>query len=235
MSGNACARCDATLVLLPEVVGDVHALVGQECHIVARSLDGPRGESDPRGGLDEYANLLLLCANCHAIIDGQPQRWTPDALRQLKRSHEQKVEKRATAPTARPWPGLKLRGREQPLRLERITNGDSLIRLIDSAFSFMSGAADGLSRSQRELVGTFLQSAQDWGEISGEIGPKGQMDAAQDLDDAIQAQHEESLIVYATKRRLILEGDDGQKTPWPEAVIKVFHERDVLEKSRTGA
>jgi len=235
MSGNACARCDGALVLLPEVQGDVHAMVGQECHIVARSLAGPRGEEDPRGGLDGYANLILLCANCHAIIDGQPQRWTPDALRDLKREHEQKVEKRTAEPAPLPRPELKLRGREQPLRLERITNGDALVRLVDSAFSFMSGAADGLSPSQREVVGDFLQSAHDWGEISGDIGPKGQMDAAQDLDDGIEALREEGLVVYAAKRRLTLEDGDGHESPWPEAVIKVFHERDVLEKPKAAA
>src|SRR5262249_46913749 len=149
-------------------------------------------------------NLILLCANCHAIIDGQPQRWTPDVLRELKREHEQKVEKRTTGAGAWSRPELKLRGREKPLRLERITNGDALVRLVDSAFSFTTGAADGLSPAQREVVGDFLQSAHDWGEISDDIGPKGQMEAAQDLDDGIEGLRAQGLIVYATRRTLTL-------------------------------
>lgn len=43
LSGNACARCGTSLVRAPDAVGDVHAIVGRECHIVAQAPGGPRG------------------------------------------------------------------------------------------------------------------------------------------------------------------------------------------------
>lgn len=227
LSGNACARCDTALVRLPEAKGYVHAIVGRECHIVARSLAGPRGEAEPRGGIDDYKNLILLCANCHAVVDGQPERWTPDELRKMKREHEQKVAHRSSLSTL---PKLHLRGRERPLSLTRITSGDALVRMMDSTFSHMSDAPDGLTSAQRELVGDFLQSAQDWGEILGDIGPKGSMDAGQDLQDQIDALRDEGLLVYGTTRRLTLASSAGDESPWPESVVKVVHEHEAREQ-----
>jgi len=226
LSGNACARCDASLVRLPEAKDDVHAIVGRECHIVARSLAGPRGEAEPRGGIDDYKNLILLCANCHAVVDGQPERWTPDELRKIKREHEQKVAQRSSPSTL---PKLEMRGRERPQALNRITSGDALVRMMDSAFSYVTGAPDGLSSTQRELVGDFLQSAQDWGECLGDIGPKGHMDAGQDLQDHIDGLRDEGLLVYGATRRLTLASSAGDESPWPESVLKVVHEHEARQ------
>ena len=231
LSGNACARCDAPLVRLPEAKGDVHAIVGRECHIVARSLTGPRGDAEPRGGIDDYKNLILLCANCHAVVDGQPERWTPDELRKMKREHEQKVAQRSSPST---FPKVQMRGRERPLTLNKITSGDALVRMMDSTYSHMSEAPDGLSSNQRELVGDFLQSAQDWGECLGDIGPKGNMDAGQDLQDQIEALHEEGLLVYGTTRRMTLALSTGDESPWPESVVRVVHEHEARERPTEG-
>jgi hypothetical protein len=96
LAGNACALCDVSLVYAPEAVGDTHAIVGRECHIVARAQRGPRGDAGPREQIDAYDNLILLCANCHAVVDGQTERFPPHELRRLKREHEQHV---ATAQT----------------------------------------------------------------------------------------------------------------------------------------
>lgn len=69
--------------------GDLrHAVVGQECHIVARSATGPRGTDGERDDLDGYTNLILLCATCHALVDSQPGTYTLDVLRRLKAKHE---------------------------------------------------------------------------------------------------------------------------------------------------
>ncbi len=173
LSGNACARCQAGLVQAPEAEGDIHAMVGQECHIVGRSFAGPRGEEDPNGTHDDLANLILLCANCHAIIDDQPQRWTSDALRRLKHDHEQRVAQ----PQASWTSGIKLQGRERPLRLGLVTSGDALLSTLGGAFSHINSTPDRMSTPQREVVGDFLQSLQDWSEAIHDIGPKRRMEA----------------------------------------------------------
>ena len=61
------------------------------CHIVAVQPKGPRGQ--PRlteNDLNSYENLILLCPTHHAIVDNQPETYTPDMLRRWKDIHEAK-------------------------------------------------------------------------------------------------------------------------------------------------
>ncbi|HEY2295152.1 MAG TPA: HNH endonuclease [Thermoanaerobaculia bacterium] len=64
-------------------------------HIVARSLDGPRGDSPlPLEQRDLYENLVLLCPNDHSTVDSNPKEWTASRLRDIKAEHELWVQKR---------------------------------------------------------------------------------------------------------------------------------------------
>jgi hypothetical protein len=67
--------------------------VGEMAHIIARSEDGPRGESG--GGSDKYANLMLLCPTCHRHIDKAPDgTYTVEQLDKWKRDHESAIRHR---------------------------------------------------------------------------------------------------------------------------------------------
>ena len=85
MSGNTCAMpgCNAKLF------SEIDTFVGQVCHINARSIGGPR--YDPSQSDEErngYGNLLILCPKCHAIIDSREDLYPAEALREIKRIHE---------------------------------------------------------------------------------------------------------------------------------------------------
>lgn len=131
-------------------------------------------------------------------------------------------------------PEIRLRGRNRPLRLGLVRSGDALIDILGPSFSYAYERPDGLSAAQRELLGSFLQSCQDWGDIYSDIGPKGHLDAGQDLQDDLDSLREEGLVVYATLRDLTLT-DGDQESPWPEAVVKVVHERDAHETAEPPA
>jgi hypothetical protein len=47
-------------------------VLGEEAHIVARSIYGPRGSDGSRGNVDGYENLVLLCAADHKRVDTRP-------------------------------------------------------------------------------------------------------------------------------------------------------------------
>ena len=68
---------------------DDESLVGEACHIVAQSVDGPRGSSllnaEQR---DKYANLILLCNIHHKQIDDQFNDYPVSKLKELKAQHE---------------------------------------------------------------------------------------------------------------------------------------------------
>ncbi len=64
----------------------------QMAHIVAFSHQGPRGEARPRPvRINDVANLMLLCPQCHKLIDDQPDRYTIGTLEKYKRNHEERI------------------------------------------------------------------------------------------------------------------------------------------------
>jgi hypothetical protein len=46
----------------------------------------------------DYDNLMILCPNCHADIDKNPQKYSVGYLRNLKKQHEAKYEKKQYHP-----------------------------------------------------------------------------------------------------------------------------------------
>ena len=92
-AGNRCAfpNCQQELVM-DETGTDDASLIGEECHIVARSPDGPRGDdSYSKDKIDKYANLILMCRVHHKIIDDQPGTYNVAFLGDLKERHEKWV------------------------------------------------------------------------------------------------------------------------------------------------
>lgn len=80
-----------------EAVSSKAILLGENCHIVAESEGGPRGESDLcETDRNRYPNLILLCANHHTIIDQDPSSWSIEKLHQIKADHEIWVETQLT-------------------------------------------------------------------------------------------------------------------------------------------
>jgi HNH endonuclease len=91
--GRAAGRCskpDCRLDLYEdETETDDPTLVGENCHIVAESDDGPRADpSMPLERRNSYANLILLCRNHHKVIDAQEGEYTVSGLHEMKAVHE---------------------------------------------------------------------------------------------------------------------------------------------------
>lgn len=64
----------------------------QMAHIVAASDDGPRGGPGlTREQRAHHTNIVVLCANCHAIVDGDPDRYPIAKLHQWKARHQDKL------------------------------------------------------------------------------------------------------------------------------------------------
>lgn len=85
VSGNRCAfpRCTTSIVLDEKVVGEI-------CHIRARSPEGPR--FDPAQTPDErhaFNNLILLCGTHHSVVDDDVEAYNVERLVMMKSRHEQ--------------------------------------------------------------------------------------------------------------------------------------------------
>jgi len=92
LSGNQCAApyCTKKLIAI-----DGETIISKICHIEAASEDGPR--YNPKMTDDErrhYDNLILLCDECHSIIDNKDNedKYPVVLLKKWKSEHENKIK-----------------------------------------------------------------------------------------------------------------------------------------------
>jgi hypothetical protein len=73
---------------------DAVKVLGEEAHIRARSVGGPRFDPTYKD-VNGYKNLILLCPNHHSMIDaGGGGGYTVEYLLEMKASHEKNQQKR---------------------------------------------------------------------------------------------------------------------------------------------
>jgi hypothetical protein len=88
-AANRCAFPDCRRELVMDATEtDDESIIGEECHIIAREDDGPRGNASfPTVKRDKYDNLILLCNIHHKLIDDQPNKYTIERLKEIKKNH----------------------------------------------------------------------------------------------------------------------------------------------------
>lgn len=97
--GRAGARCSFPGCQLELIQFDENklsgAIIGEEAHIIAQEKEGPRGHIPiEQERVNLYENLILLCPTHHTVIDKQPERYTVQALHEMKREHETWVDRK---------------------------------------------------------------------------------------------------------------------------------------------
>lgn len=81
-------KCRRRLIIEP-TDHDPATTTGYHAHMVAYSFDGPRGEGEvPLENRETYENMILLCGDCHRMIDGQPNTYPVEKLQGWKKEHE---------------------------------------------------------------------------------------------------------------------------------------------------
>lgn len=94
--GRAASRCAfpgcRTELFYDLSETDDPALIGEECHIVARKASFTRGNSPlSTEQRDKYNNLILLCRNHHKVVDSTDDPYSVDVLKAMKSTHEEWV------------------------------------------------------------------------------------------------------------------------------------------------
>jgi hypothetical protein len=90
-AAGRCSMPDCRRELTPEsdTVAAGGIVVGENCHIVAENVDGPRGHYPvPEADRNRYPNLILLCNIHHKIVDTDVTSWSVERLHQVKSDHE---------------------------------------------------------------------------------------------------------------------------------------------------
>jgi hypothetical protein len=187
-AANRCALCRTELV--ENAVGEsAESVIGDECHIVAQSPRGPRYRELPADEVDAYENLMLLCRNDHKLIDDQPETYTESILRLLKANHEKWV-----ADSLEPSAGENTR-----YRVHLITSGEQILEIVSGVQGYDFNHDSLRDSDEVELVSTFLQSAQDWGEIWNDIESAGHVEARFHLGEQLRELRVRGFIVYGAE------------------------------------
>lgn len=95
---NCSERLDGDLIS-----GDLRKNKAFLAHIIASDPGGPRGDPILSGELsDDPDNLMLMCGPHHSEIDAENKldRYTVEALREMKRHHEERVARALAHPEA---------------------------------------------------------------------------------------------------------------------------------------
>ena len=96
-SGNLCAFEGCNQLLHLTTGENSGSLIGEECHIEAQSVNGPRYNAKLTDEQrDDYSNLILLCPTHHKMIDDDPDKFTVDVLKKMKTDHEKRVRQALT-------------------------------------------------------------------------------------------------------------------------------------------
>ena len=91
-AGGRCEFDDHNEYLLQHPLSLTPGNFAQMAHIVAFKEDGPRGKSALRPAyINDVANLMLLCPQCHKLIDDHPDQYPVAVLQKYKESHEDRI------------------------------------------------------------------------------------------------------------------------------------------------
>lgn len=91
-AGGRCQFDGCNKFLLEHPLTLTQGTFAQMAHIVAFSREGPRGSTALRpGDINDAENLMLLCPQCHKLIDDHPERFTVATLEKYKGKHEERI------------------------------------------------------------------------------------------------------------------------------------------------
>ncbi|OFX72109.1 MAG: hypothetical protein A2X12_12250 [Bacteroidetes bacterium GWE2_29_8] len=157
-SGNRCACCKIELVAEKDNK-DINLNLGEECHIISSKNKGPRHKKF-LDDYDAYNNLILLCRNHHRMIDEKFETYTEDYLHKIKADHEKWVK--LTIDKA-----IKGNSNNSQKLLKRLTSGKELIDIVNGMGASEFDHDELKNEKEVELIGSFLQTLRDWGDLIG--------------------------------------------------------------------
>jgi len=206
---------------------DAQAIVGEECHIISRKTEGPRFDQDYAAEkIDAVENLILLCAVHHKMVDDQPETYTAEILRKLKANHEAWV--RTSLADEKGVPPLKLRRLKQniPSHLLRLTNGRDVLKIVDHAYGFQFDHPEPKSPEEAQFLAEFLQEAQDWADLSGDLEAGDRVQAAFRISELVAELEKAGFWVFGGREIRRLEGGISGPSEWPVAILEVRRSTD---------
>ena len=93
LSAGICANPSCHRNIIESTTHHSLIVVGEQAHIIAHSVDGPRGKHNQLiNDVDSIDNFILLCSTCHTLIDKADKDFPIELLQEWKKKHEDKVK-----------------------------------------------------------------------------------------------------------------------------------------------
>lgn len=192
--GRAASRCSICRhdLVMKATIKDDEAVIGEECHIVARELKGSRGESLlPLSERDDYKNLILLCRNHHKEVDDQPNKYTTKLLHTIKENHESWVRENLTKEYKEP----------KQFFVFRVDSGRQLCNTTVSSDAFHCDNEQPTTEEETEAISDFAQNVQDYLDIWSDLSSRDRVKAQFELDQQLQQINTCGFLVYAAQQK----------------------------------
>jgi len=181
-SGNKCAICKKDLIAKNRLK---NTIVGEECHIISKKDDGPRGNSKADIKHDEYDNLILLCLEHHKMIDENENDFPIDKLKKIKKRHEYWVSER-----------LKINNKPTPFALPRLQSGKEIAKILTKAHAYRFYNEDFDNDEEASIISSFFQNLQDWGDLLPGLGIGEIIDAGQSIQKDIDELSAKGFLLF---------------------------------------
>jgi hypothetical protein len=90
-SGGYCQKPDCAESLFKDIE-EKSLNIAEVAHICAAAEKGPRSNSAMSAAArGSYENLILLCPNCHSIVDKAPDKFPDAQLKSWKSNHKKRI------------------------------------------------------------------------------------------------------------------------------------------------
>ena len=153
------------------------------------------------------------------MVDDQENTYSVEHLRRIKKEHEQWVRETLNLSCE------KLKADYQndsssPKYLSRLTTGKELLNFLSNSDAYEFDHDELESADEVDLVGGFLQNAQDWGEIYSELESGGRIEAIYDLQQVVKELEASDFLVFGeyAKRKMKI---NEEIFDWNVAVLRV--------------
>ena len=91
-AGGRCQFDGCNRYLLEHPLTLTEGNFAQMAHIVAFNREGPRGRASSHPTqINNINNLMLLCPDCHKLVDDDPDKYTATTLEKYKTKHEERI------------------------------------------------------------------------------------------------------------------------------------------------
>jgi hypothetical protein len=211
------------VLVIDATTRDNDSIVGEEAHIVSGRPLGPRfSPAFPQQNLDEPENLILLCRIHHKMVDDQAETYTVALLRTQKENHEQWVASKLSERDSLPRVMVRRVKENIPPMLVRLHTGAEITRVVDRALAFSFDHDAPTTESEVELLSGFLQTMQDWGDISGDLDAGQHVRMSYEIDQLVRELEGVGFLIFGGREVQRLAGGAEEPSPFPVAILHVL-------------